>query len=63
MHIDWNIRICGRVQDDMFDPGHFRNDEWGGEYSPYQITRYAKAIPDRVQIWFTMSTWNHTSRC
>ena len=58
MHIDWNVRICDRVQDDMFDPGHFRDDEWGGEYGPYQITRYAKAVPNGVQIWFTMSTWN-----
>jgi hypothetical protein len=43
----------------MFGPGQFRDNEWGGEYGPYQITRYATGIDGQsTQIWFTMSTWN-----
>jgi hypothetical protein len=59
MHVGYQVAHCDHVQDDMFDPGHFRDDEWGGEYGPYQITRYAGNVRDNVaQIWFTMSTWN-----
>lgn len=59
MHVGYQTAHCDHVQDDMFSPGTFRDDDWGGEYGPYQITRYAKAISnDTVQIWFTMSTWN-----
>jgi hypothetical protein len=56
MHIPWNVRHCDQVQDDMF--GGIRDNEWGGEYGPYQITRYATGDPSFSQIWFTMSTWN-----
>jgi hypothetical protein len=57
LHIPWNVRHCDQVQDDMFDG--FRDNEWGGEYGPYQITRYATGSPANFsQIWFTMSTWN-----
>jgi hypothetical protein len=59
MHVDYRVAHCDHVQDDMFEPGTFRDDDWGGEYGPYQITRYAGPVVDRVaQIWFTMSTWN-----
>jgi hypothetical protein len=57
MHIPWNVRVCDHVQDDMF--GSPRNDDWGGEYGPYQITRYATGDRDKwTRIYFTMSTWN-----
>lgn len=56
MHIPWNVRRCDQVQDDMF--GGLRDNEWGGEYGPYQITRYATGDRNFSQIWFTMSTWN-----
>jgi hypothetical protein len=56
MHIPWNVRHCDQVQDNMF--GGFRDDEWAGEYGPYQITRYAAGDRKVSQIWFTMSTWN-----
>ena len=59
MHLPWNVRVCDHVQDDMFCPGQFRDNDWGGEYGPYQITRYASGIHGEwSQIWFTMSTWN-----
>jgi hypothetical protein len=59
MHVNYQVAHCDHVQDDMFDPGHFRDNEWGGEYGPYQITRYAHNVGDNAaQIWFTMSTWN-----
>jgi len=47
---------CDRVQDDVFSPGEF-GPEAGGEYNPYQITRYATGSPGRSsRIYFTMST-------
>ncbi len=59
MHVDDQVAHCDHVQDDMFEPGTFRDNEWAGEYGPYQITRYADTSSDNVpQIWFTMSTWN-----
>jgi hypothetical protein len=59
MHIPWSEKICDHVQDDMFSPGSFRDNEWGGEYGPYQITRYATGTTGHgSQIWFTLSTWN-----
>jgi hypothetical protein len=60
MHVSYQVAHCDHVQDDMWqDPGHFRDDEWGGEYGPYQISRYAGRASDNTpQIWFTMSTWN-----
>jgi hypothetical protein len=59
MHVDYRVAHCDHVQDDMFEPGRFRDNEEGGEYGPYQITRYAATVSENVaQIWFTMSTWN-----
>lgn len=56
MHVPWNSRRCDHVQDDMF--GSSRDDEWGGEYGPYQIANYARAGNGGAQIYFTMSSWN-----
>jgi hypothetical protein len=48
--------------DQVSDPG--REGEFGGEYGPYQIHRYTRAIPSvsggkaQAQIYFVMSTWN-----
>jgi hypothetical protein len=59
MHVSYAVAQCDHVQDDMFPPYAFRDDDWGGEYGPYQITRYTRAVPNEtVEIWFTMSTWN-----
>lgn len=57
MHIPWSVRRCDHVQDDIF--GTVRDNDWGGEYGPYQIARYAAGSHGRFsQIWFTMSIWN-----
>jgi hypothetical protein len=59
MHISWKDRRCDHVQDDMFSPGSFRDDEYGGEYGPYQLTRYAQALPNGdCRVYFAMSLWN-----
>jgi len=58
MHVDYQVAHCDHVQDDMFQPHTFRDNEWGGEYGPYQIARFARSSRDTVEIWFTMSTWN-----
>ncbi len=59
MHIPWNVRVCDHVQDNMFPPYNFRDDDWGGEYGPYQIPRLATALDGGgSRIWFVMSTWN-----
>jgi hypothetical protein len=43
--------------DGVSDPG--REDEWGGEYGPYVIDRYTRALPgNRCAVYFVMSTWN-----
>ena len=43
--------------DGLSDPG--RQDEWGGEYGPYVIDRYTRALPGRrAAVYFVMSTWN-----
>ncbi|MDT0349058.1 DUF4185 domain-containing protein [Pseudonocardia charpentierae] len=43
--------------DGLSDPG--RENEWGGEYGPYVIDRYTRALPGRrAAVYFTMSTWN-----
>ena len=49
---------CDHVQDNMFPPYNFRDDDWGGEYGPYQIPRLATALDGGgSRIWFVMSTW------
>jgi hypothetical protein len=43
--------------DGLSDPG--REHEWGGEYGPYAIDRYTRALPrERAAVYFVMSTWN-----
>ena len=43
--------------DGLSDPG--REHEWGGEYGPYVIDRYTRALPHRrAAVYFTLSTWN-----
>lgn len=50
---------CDRVEDDMFQPGKFRSDEWAGAYGPYQITPLSTGVRRRYsKIYFTLSTWN-----
>ncbi|KRE54802.1 hypothetical protein ASG92_24645 [Arthrobacter sp. Soil736] len=56
---DENGQLFDRVQDDMFDPGHLRNGDPGGEYGPYQVSNYSVGTVDGgAQVYFTMSTWN-----
>jgi hypothetical protein len=56
MHKSWAVSRCDHVQDDMF--GVLRDNEWGGEYAPYQIAPFARAEGHGSRIFFTMSTWN-----
>ncbi len=42
--------------DALSDPG--RENEWGGEYGPYQFAEFARGRPGESTIYFTMSTWN-----
>jgi hypothetical protein len=58
MHIPWNVARVDNVQDDAFLRGR-RDNEWGGEYGPYQITRFSVGRPNEVcDLYYTMSTWN-----
>jgi hypothetical protein len=57
MHIPWNVRVCDHVQDDMW--GSNRDNDWAGEYGPYQIAHYATGEQGQYSmVYFTMSTWN-----
>lgn len=43
--------------DGLSDPG--RDHEWGGEYGPYVIDRYTRALPERrAAVYYVLSTWN-----
>jgi hypothetical protein len=50
------------ANDGLSDPG--REQDSGGEYGPYLIDRFTKAVPStdpntlRAQIYFVLSTWN-----
>ncbi|MCW5854341.1 MAG: DUF4185 domain-containing protein, partial [Anaerolineae bacterium] len=45
------------INDRMF--GCDRSNEFGGEYGPYQVTRYATGVTDRyTKIYFSLSTWH-----
>lgn len=45
------------ADDELSDPG--RQHEWGGEYGPYVIDRFTRALPGRrAAVYFVMSTWN-----
>ena len=35
-----------------------REDEWGGEYGPYIMSRFTTGGDGKCRIYFTMSTWN-----
>jgi len=52
MHVSWEVEQC----DNVYDAG--RENEYGGEYGPYQIGRFAKATTNGSMVYFTMSTWN-----
>ncbi|RMF60607.1 MAG: DUF4185 domain-containing protein [Calditrichaeota bacterium] len=52
MHTSWQFKHC----DDVHDPG--RENEWGGEYGPYQFEDLATGTDSTTTIYFTMSTWN-----
>lgn len=65
MHRPWNIPDLPRdfVHDNMFrsEAGDFpwRENEWGGEYGPYQVAPLARGEDNKfTQIYFTMSIWN-----
>jgi hypothetical protein len=42
--------------DKLSDPG--QENEWGGEYAPYIMTRFTTGSGGRCRIHYTMSTWN-----
>jgi hypothetical protein len=43
--------------DGLSDPD--REHEWGGEYGPYVIDRYTRALPGRrAELYYVLSTWN-----
>lgn len=52
MHTSWDFRNC----DDVSDPN--RQNEWGGEYGPYQFEHFATGDENSTTIYFTLSTWN-----
>jgi hypothetical protein len=52
MHVSWEHA----VMDSVHDPG--RENEWGGEYGPYQFEELARVTNESITIYFTMSTWN-----
>ena len=35
-----------------------RDEEWGGEYGPYIMSRFTTETDGKVRIYYTMSTWN-----
>ena len=43
-------------RDALSDPK--RDDEWGGEYGAYVMTRFTSGADGRCRIYYTMSTWN-----
>lgn len=52
IHKSWLSENC----DNVHDPG--RENEGGGAYGPYIISRYTTAIGAETQLYFTLSTWN-----
>ena len=53
MHIPWNVAHVDNVQDDAFLGGR-RDNDWGGEYGPYQITKYSTGEAGSVAIGLLM---------
>lgn len=52
IHVNWEEQQC----DSVHDAG--RENEWGGEYAPYQFEHFATGRDSSTTIYFTMSTWN-----
>ncbi|MBN1945326.1 MAG: DUF4185 domain-containing protein [Bradymonadales bacterium] len=52
IHTSHLVQQC----DEVHDPG--RENEWGGEYGPYQIAPLAESIDGGSAVYFVMSTWN-----
>lgn len=52
MHVSWEFDNC----DTVHDTG--RENEWGGEYGPYQFETLAIGDTTQTTIYFTLSTWN-----
>ena len=52
MHTNWEFRRCDSVHDEN------RENEWGGEYGPYQFEHLAIGNDSTTTIYFSMSTWN-----
>ncbi|HOX36691.1 MAG TPA: DUF4185 domain-containing protein [Candidatus Brocadiia bacterium] len=42
--------------DNLHDPG--RENEWGGEYGPYQLAEMTRQEGEGTAVYFTMSSWN-----
>ena len=58
MHVPWNLARVDNVQDDMFLGGR-RDNDWAGEYGPYQVTRFSTGVAnERCDLLYAMSTWN-----
>ncbi|NQT15421.1 MAG: DUF4185 domain-containing protein [Planctomycetes bacterium] len=53
MHISAKFRA---KRDALSDPN--REDEWGGEYGPYLLSRFTSGADGHCRIYYTMSTWN-----
>jgi hypothetical protein len=53
MHISTKFKTNG---DRLSDPK--RDEEWGGEYGPFLMTRFTTGSDHRCRIFYTMSTWN-----
>lgn len=52
MHISWDL-----VKWDMMsDPD--REQEFGGEYGPYLVSRFTTGTAQQCELYYTMSTWN-----
>lgn len=52
IHVNWEDQRCDDVHDEN------RENEWGGEYGPYQFEHFARGDEQSTTIYFTMSTWN-----
>lgn len=52
IHVSWQYQKL----DSVHDPGH--ENEWGGEYGPYQFEDLATGNDSTTTIYFTLSTWN-----
>lgn len=53
MHISAKFRA---KRDALSDPN--RDDQWGGEYGPYLMSRFTSGADGHCRVYYTMSTWN-----